>query len=138
MRFVKYNELPEDSVYIRETVFVQEQGFREEFDTVDDEAVHVVAYENDEPVATCRYFFDKEKQRYKLGRMAVIKSERGKNTGRLIMEETHRYLKEDGAKEVWLSAQERAKGFYEKVGYTCVGDMYLEENYPHYLMYKEL
>lgn len=138
MEFKRYRELPQDSVYIRETVFVKEQGFREEFDTVDDEAVHIVAYKNDKPVATCRYFFDEEKQKYKLGRMAVLKEERKNGVGRIIMEEAHRQLKEDGVKEIWLSAQERAKGFYEKVGYKCVGDMYLEENYPHYLMYKEL
>ncbi len=139
MEFKRFDKvLPEESVRIREKVFVVEQGFKEEFDTTDSEAVHIIAYKGDIPVATCRYFYDKENCRYKLGRMAVIKEERGKGTGRLIMEEAHKELKNDGAAEVWLSAQLRAKGFYERVGYICIGDVYMEEDYPHVLMCKEL
>ena len=35
MTIKTYNELPAEAAKIREEVFVREQGFREEFDTVD-------------------------------------------------------------------------------------------------------
>ena len=37
-----FDKLPQDSKNIRETVFVDEQGFNEEFDTVDNRAIHFV------------------------------------------------------------------------------------------------
>lgn len=43
-----------------------------------------------------------------------------------------------GAKEIELSAQCRATGFYEERGYAADGDEYLDEFCPHIQMKKKL
>lgn len=45
--------LPEDAAYIRKRVFVEEQGFSDEFDDTDTIAAHIVLYnEENKPIAT--------------------------------------------------------------------------------------
>lgn len=68
-----YEKLPEEAHYIRQTVFVEEQGFREEFDTIDNTAVHAVGFIDGSPVATGRIFPAEENGTYYLGRLAVLK-----------------------------------------------------------------
>ena len=59
-----YCTLPEDAIYIRKTVFMKEQGFLEEFDELDKVSKHTVLYENEVPVATCRFYWDDGRQCY--------------------------------------------------------------------------
>lgn len=52
--FIKiYDEIPEEAKTIREAVFIKEQGFKDEFDEIDDVAKHVLLFEGDIPVGTC-------------------------------------------------------------------------------------
>ena len=44
------NALPEDALYIRTVVFVEEQGFRDEFDEIDKNCLHLIAYDDDKQV----------------------------------------------------------------------------------------
>ena len=88
-----YNVLPEDAVFIRNTVFVEEQGFKEEFDQIDGRAVHMVMYDKDNPVAVCRFFKDTEPDTYIIGRIAVIKKYRGQAIGMELMSEAEKAIK---------------------------------------------
>ena len=68
-----------DARLIRQSVFVEEQGFEYEFDDIDETALHLVLYdENDNPCATGRLFFD---DCMKIGRIAVMKEYRGQSLG---------------------------------------------------------
>ena len=49
-RLKTYSELNEDAASIRKSVFMEEQGFVNEFDDVDGAAKHIVLY-NDENTA---------------------------------------------------------------------------------------
>ena len=49
--------LPQDAKDIRIAVFVDEQGFYDEFDKDDDASVHLVAYIENKAAATARVFF---------------------------------------------------------------------------------
>lgn len=41
--FIKlYDEIPKEAKTIREAVFIKEQGFKDEFDEIDDVAKHVL------------------------------------------------------------------------------------------------
>ena len=51
-----YDFLHPDARFIRKMVFMEEQGFKNEFDEIDDEAKHVVIYSQNNPDATCRYY----------------------------------------------------------------------------------
>ena len=66
------NTLSEDEKMIRETVFIEEQKFKIEFDDTDDIATHIVMYLDNHPVGCCRLY--KQENEYHIGRIAVLKS----------------------------------------------------------------
>jgi predicted GNAT family N-acyltransferase len=133
-----YDYLPQDAKQIRTAVFVDEQGFKEEFDKIDSTAVHLMIYDGDKPVATCRFFWNEEKQSYTVGRIAVIKEYRMKGLGSRILKEAENQIRLLGGKTVCLHAQTRARGFYEKQGYVQKGGIEYEEYCPHVWMWKDI
>lgn len=137
MEFIVSQGVTEDSRNIRMEVFVDEQGFEEEFDDIDDIAFHVVLYKDNIAIATGRTF-PKDDNVYKFGRIAVKKAYRGQNFGMKIVEKLEEVVRTQGAKTAVLSSQYHAKDFYEKCGYTVVGEPYLEENVKHIFMEKNL
>ena len=56
-----YDKLPRAAKEIRQEVFGQEQGFKKEFDEIDPIAKHIILLEDDDPVATCRFYYSKER-----------------------------------------------------------------------------
>jgi predicted GNAT family N-acyltransferase len=138
MTIKEFNYLPEDARKIRNEVFVKEQGFNDEFDEVDDIATHIVIYDRELPISTCRIFFHMEKQSYVIGRIAVIKEYRGKNIGARMLRISEENIKKKSGKSVMLSAQVRVAEFYEKRGYQKQGVIYYDEDCPHIWMKKNL
>ena len=55
-RIVSYGRLPEEAVRIRKEVFMQEQGFQEEFDEIDGHAFHLVLFCDGDPAAVLRFW----------------------------------------------------------------------------------
>ena len=137
VRFVTTSHLTGDAARIRMEVFVQEQGFSQEFDGQDDVSYHIVAYEGDTAVAVCR-FVPGEDGICTVGRVAVDKDHRGRSLGAEILAEVERQAEAMGQKAVVLGAQVRAKGFYERQGYSAFGDEYMDEWCPHIMMRKVL
>lgn len=137
MRTEAYTPLPKSAFMIREKVFIEEQGFQNELDEVDDIALHIVMYDDgNEPVATCRVFESEEKQVFILGRLAVLKKYRGKGIGSNIIREAERLVKEKGGKSLTLHSQFRAKEFYSKLGFIEYGEIGYDEGCPHIWMRK--
>ncbi len=128
--------LSEDARAIREAVFMKEQGFQNEFDSVDEIATHLVLYDGEAAVATCRVFWEETLHAYVLGRLAVRKEYRGKALGSLMVEEAVRYVKIKGGKELLLHAQCRVVDFYQKLGFHAFGEMEDDEGCPHIWMKK--
>ena len=48
-----YDALPPEAAAIRQAVFVEEQGFQEEFDAIDRHALHLLLFADGRPVALC-------------------------------------------------------------------------------------
>lgn len=138
MTIKQYNYLPNEASQIRTDVFVKEQKFDDEFDDIDDTAVHLVGFDNLLPIATCRYYWNKDKISYVVGRIAVVKEYRGKKIGAEMLREAEKRIRETGGKEVCLAAQVRAAGFYERQGYAAAGEEFYEEYCSHVWMYKSL
>jgi Predicted acyltransferase len=136
--YKKLNYLSPDAQKIREEVFVSEQGFQNEFDEIDNYATHLVFYEKNTPVAVCRYYEDKEKNTYIVGRIAVLKAYRGNHFGQHILEVLEQNILAEGGEKISLSAQVRVQSFYKKSGYIAKGETYLDENCPHIFMEKIL
>lgn len=138
MKTKKYNYLPEDAKRIRQMVFLEEQGFQNEFDDIDEAATHIVMYDqNNEPIATCRVFEGEEKGAYILGRLAVIKEYRGKHIGSEMVEEAEKTVISKGGKSLCLHAQCRVKEFYAKSGFVEYGQEDEDEGCPHIWMKKQ-
>ncbi len=134
-----YREIPDAAKEIRSTVFVCEQGFCEEFDTIDETAVHFVVFEDENlPVATCRVFWDAEQNAFVLGRLAVRKAYRGRQIGSVLVLEAEKYVRQNGGTRILLHAQCRAGSFYQKLGFSAFGDPDDEEGCPHIWMQKTL
>lgn len=131
-----YETLTDDAWKIRKKVFMDEQGFHDEHDEIDNIATHFVLYDDKLPVATCRIFYDKAMDSYILGRLAVIPEYRRKNIGSIMVKETENYVKAKGNTAIVLHAQCRACGFYKKLGFTEFGNVENDEGCPHIWMRK--
>ena len=139
MRVELFQYVPKEARAIREKVFIEEQGFQEEFDYIDDVATHFVVYDDSEAaIATCRVFYDEQQGSYLLGRLAVTKEHRGKNIGRLIVEAAEKHVQEIGGAQLQLHAQCRITEFYNKLGYVAFGDVEDDQGCPHIWMRKVL
>lgn len=138
IKFVTTFYLTDDGKNIREEVFVKEQKFVKEFDDIDNSALHIVMYDDSKAVACCRIYMGEGKDEYIAGRIAVIKEYRGKHFGQMIMSKIDETVKMLGGTKISLSAQVRAKGFYQALGYNQSGDIYYDEYCEHIHMEKSL
>lgn len=138
MEIRTYTVLPEEAKAIRLAVFWEEQGFVKEFDEVDNVATHLVAFEGETAVGTCRYYKTDTAGEYVIGRIAVLRALRGQGLGGTLVREAEAQIKARGGKRVHIGAQVQAIPFYEKIGYTPVGDRYMDEHIPHQGMEKQL
>ena len=55
-----YDHIPAQAKYIREEVFVKEQGFHNEFDEIDSRAIHLVIFVEGQAAGTARMFLEQE------------------------------------------------------------------------------
>lgn len=121
---------------LRHRVFVQEQGYSKENerDEYDDMAVYALVYdENDAPAGTGRLFIDAD-DHFTLGRICVLKENRGQKLGDLILRMLLYRAQEMKAPMVYLSAQLPVVPFYQRYGFAPYGDIVLDEGVPHRLM----
>jgi len=123
-----------DAYYIRRAVFIDEQEISEEleYDGTDDDAEHLVVYENNHPVATGRLIMVHGKMH--IGRMAVLKEHRTKGLGAVTVRECITKATEQGHSKLYLHAQTYARGFYEKLGFVGFGDEFDDAGIPHIAM----
>ena len=126
--------------FVREEVFMKEQGFENEFDLQDHDSYHFVFYDkNNHIVGTTRLFHTKDKPGYMtIGRVAILANQRDKKYGKEMMRIVEKEAKKLNAKTLELSAQCRVQGFYEKCGFTPIGDIYMDEHCPHIHMKKKI
>lgn len=127
-----------EAAAIRKAVFMEEQGFFNEFDETDSVALHLVLYANGAPAATARLFCEDDPTARTVGRIAVLPPYRKMHLGSMILKEAERCARKQGAVRLVLSAQCRVRTFYEKNGYTASGEIYLDEDCPHIHMEKQL
>jgi predicted GNAT family N-acyltransferase len=120
---------------VRTLVFIEEQAVTPEFewDDIDASAVHLLATLHNEPIACLRIIDYK-----KIGRMAVVKSHRGRGLGAALLLEAVAICKKHGSKSVYLSAQTHAIEFYRKAGFKQISDEYCDVDIPHVDMQLDL
>ena len=119
-------------VRARQEIFLMEQRIVcRDFDGVDYDALHCFLWENDKVVAYMRAFM--EGGEIHLGRFLTIRH--GEGLGRRLRESALPVIREHfGCEEVSFHAQKHAEGFYLKLGFKTVSDVFMEEGIPHVLM----
>jgi predicted GNAT family N-acyltransferase len=124
---------------LRTRVFVEEQGVPAEIeqDDADADAVHVLSRDDaGAVVATGRLLV--RGRTAGIGRMAADVAVRGRGHGAAVLAELHRQAVLRGVTEIELHAQVGARGFYERAGYTAVGEEYEEAGITHVTMRRPL
>lgn len=125
---------------LREEVFCIEQGFAKEIEINANEYdyTHISMYNVEGLlIAYCRYII--ENNVIHLGRVVVKKDFRNKGIGLLLIKNAEDIIKNNTeCKKIILHSQYQVVPFYEKCGYIKEGDLFLEDNYPHYLMIKNI
>ena len=126
-----------DAVRIRQVVFVKGQGVPMSLEIDENEAycLHFVLYDvQGQAAATCRILPNKDHSETTLQRMAVLPSYQGQNLGKLLLEDVIQFCQKQGFKRMVLHAQLTAKGFYDKLGFTCFGEEFEEAGIMHISM----
>ena len=134
-----FGELTLDELYellrVRSEVFVVEQNcVYQDMDGDDKQSIHLWLTKGDRVVALARVCpAGVHLNEISIGR--VITTERGKGYGEQIMRAAIAAAVEHfGATLIEIEAQEYAQGFYEKVGFRRVSDLFMLDNIPHIRM----
>lgn len=138
LRLEAFDEMPREAEALRIKVFMDEQGFKNEFDETDKTAKHMVLFAGDVPVGVCRVFAAGEPGTFIIGRVAVEKDMRRRGFGSAMLALTEEYIKSIGGRRTELHSQCRRKDFYARAGYTETGGIEDDEGCPHIMMFKEL
>lgn len=116
---------------VRETVFVREQNVDPtiEWDDQEETAQHFLVLRDGAAVGTGRLL-----KSGKIGRMAVLASERGTGLGFRLLQSICDRARQWGLSSVYLHAQCHAEGFYRKAGFAVEGEPFSEADIPHIKM----
>ena len=119
---------------VRRQVFIVEQSVPEtvERDAYDPEAVHLVAIDGGDVVGTLRIVFLQEHAKF--GRVAVLRSARGKGIATGMMQAAMEIARARGESRFYLTSQADKIGRYEKLGFVAFGDEFEEGGMPHRAM----
>lgn len=125
--------LAEAAQAVRHAVFVEEQRIPAELerDPADAGCIHAVAFDAaGQPVGTGR-LLPLPDGVMKLGRLAVLRSWRGRRVGQALLQALLDAARGQGAHEVMLHAQQSAASFYLEAGFKPRGEEFMEAGIPH-------
>ncbi len=116
---------------IRRAVFIDEQRVpvEEEWDDYDRTAVHFLMSAAGAPAGTARLLPDGH-----IGRVAILRSWRGKGLGEKLMRAVMEHACRLGMQVLALSAQTQALDFYRRLGFRICSNEYMEAGIPHHAM----
>lgn len=81
------------------------------------ELLAIVLVEDHKPVAGCRIAYPKE-DIGKIERVCVVREKQKAGYGSILIKEAEKWLIETGVKHIVINSQDRAAGFYNKLGYV--------------------
>lgn len=129
-----------ECLLVRRAVFIREQGVSEaeEIDDHDGDpatvtsAVHILGRVQGFPAATGRLLLgDSMQENAHIGRVAVMEQLRGRGYGREAMQALQALARERGYPGITIDAQLHAIAFYERLGYSARGDVFLDAGIEH-------
>lgn len=100
---------------------------RDEFDEHDGNGTkYIVILDDGYPIVTCR-FYEISPDSVSLGRVVVLPEYRGKNIGRMAVEQAEIWIRECGYKKIEIDSRTVAVKFYEKLGFSIVDDKIISD-----------
>lgn len=106
--------------YVRTDAFCCGQNIPVEFefsqDDDRDEMKAIILVEDHKPIAGCRIAFPKENVG-KIERVCVVREKQKEGYGRQLIGLAEDWLREHGIHHIVINSQDRAAGFYSKLGY---------------------
>jgi predicted GNAT family N-acyltransferase len=136
VRWVRSREELAGAFALREAVFYGEQGVprEEEFDGLDEQALHAVALEAPagRVIGTLRLLVGGE--RAKIGRVAVERGWRRRGVASRMLALAIARARARGCLEVRLAAQLQATEVYRQAGFAVESDTFEEAGIPHVWM----
>ncbi|WP_164670399.1 GNAT family N-acetyltransferase [Virgibacillus doumboii] len=138
VKVVETSEERQQAFNVRTNVFVNEQNVPPdiELDAFDEEAIHLIGFENDTPIAASRVRFVDAYG--KLERICVLRDRRGNFYGKQLIQEMEDIIVNEGYTKAKLNAQTHALDFYRNLGYKIVSEEFMDAGIPHVTMVKEL
>ena len=138
VEIVKWIDCNKALTMIREKVFIEEQKVEPqlEWDGMDEEAIHFLAFKNEKAIGCARAFVIEYCMQ--LGRIAVLKEYRGEGIGSALIEKAMTTAKLNQLSAIYISAQCHAIDFYKKFGFEITSDIYLDAEIQHRDMKLEL
>ncbi len=126
----------EQAFALREAVFYGEQGVprEEEFEGLDEEALHVVALapEDQRVIGTLRLLIDGA--RAKVGRVVVQRDWRGRGIASRMLALALGEARARGCEQVRLASQIQVVALYEQAGFVVESEPFQEAGIPHVWM----
>jgi len=139
IKTVSYHKELENITKIRTKVFQQEQAVSPEleFDGLDDHATQLLAFWNNQVVGTARV---REIDQYtsKIERLAVLPIVRRQGIGKKLMEAALQIIGQQKKSVVVVHAQAYIAQLYQNLGFTIVGESFVEANIKHVKMIKKI
>lgn len=127
------------AIDIRRRVFIHEQGVTEdeEYDGLDGQSRHYVAWLGGEAVATARVR-TLDGDCAKIERLAVLQPHRSRGIGAKLMERILDDARASGMAGAALNAQCHLEDFYRNLGFTPEGEVFMEARIRHIHMVRRL
>lgn len=139
IKTVRYQDEITAIKYIRTKVFQEEQGVdpKLEFDGLDLDAIHFLAYINNEAVGTAR-IREINSNTSKIERLAILAKARKRGIGRKLMSTALQTIAQQDKTSVIVHSQEYIAPLYQQLGFKIVGEKFSEAGIAHVKMVKQL
>jgi ElaA protein len=134
-----FHQLSIDQLYqimkLRQDIFVVEQTCPyPDMDGLDPQCKHLFAIENDQVIATTRLLPKglAHPDYAAIGRVVIAEQARGRQLGYELMQRSIDAIRDEHPKvTIKIGAQQHLEGFYNKLGFNTISEMYLEDDIPH-------
>lgn len=99
--------------------------------------LHLAAFEGG-ALAGCLMLSDHGEGVVQMRQVCVEPNRQGTGVGAALVRESEGEARRRGYRSMMLHARDIAVGFYERLGYECVGEPFVEVSIPHQEMLKQL
>jgi predicted GNAT family N-acyltransferase len=104
----------------------------------DDRQIHLLAIDEIGGVVGCVLIVPRAEGTAHIRHVAVAEEHRGQGIGAGLMARAERIARALSARKMTLNARLTARGFYERMGYRAVSDIFTQVTIPHVAMEKTL